>query len=307
MSKNNFWGKNPNLTPPSPCSDDEFALFEKKHQVKLPRELKELYMIQNGGHINFPNFRKETASDEYKDYCYDDLIENMLRIDVNDNGINQSIAPVHLGGYDDDLIQLFRTNCGDLNLIFPFEGDGHTYYALNYNENKEEPNVVCVDAECEFTMHEVYSSFRSFLNSKSESEEYPHKEIQNLNIKVEIRAWNANILHKGFNKNIHLEGKIFNNKSGHYCLYSKEAIYDPTRFRIKLFVFDRPPEENKLRVKERGLLTESEIYEFSIVGKCVEYSSDIIENGQWDNRIDDSLWADILIPNELWVLGLRVN
>lgn len=74
-----------------------------------------------------------------------------------------------------DEIESIKERIGDPNLILPFDGDGHYYHALNYNECEAggEPSVIFLEVEDSVSFQKIAGSFTEFLSGHYEGDPKP--------------------------------------------------------------------------------------------------------------------------------------
>jgi hypothetical protein len=111
-----------------PVTDSQLAAFTQQFGVELPSDLVELYRQQNGGFsVRFESLFWPIA------HGGNDDVTNL-----------RTLCETY---HDDEGMSRLWTSCmGDLANVFVFLGDGHFYFVLNYNDQKNgEPIVAYVD------------------------------------------------------------------------------------------------------------------------------------------------------------------
>jgi hypothetical protein len=148
-----------------PLTDEEVRVCEAQFGVRFPAALIDLLKEQNGGYFENSDFKLNG-----RDYWIEDVA-----------GISSSAgwgAIQPLGRViDPDFFlpeesQQIREVIGDLAKMLPFTGDGHFFYALDYNRlNKGgEPTVAYIDIEGEPVHKTVADSFAELLAGQYEGD-----------------------------------------------------------------------------------------------------------------------------------------
>ena len=123
--------------PPPPASEDQIRRFNRDHQIELPESFVILYSQQNGGGT-------QHLPDPF--WSLDDPVCPV-----------SSLVTVGDWTHDEDAKRYWQMTFGDPGRVVVFFGDGHFYFALNYNELKlGEPMVWYI------TDDNAYSTTRSF-------------------------------------------------------------------------------------------------------------------------------------------------
>ncbi len=121
---------------------------EKQRAIKFPAAMVSLMKIQNGGYLEEPDFK--IGRSEYS-------VEEIWPISVF--GIEELVPQFA------DHLEMARGRLAKPELIFPFCGDGHYFYALDYRKTgpKKEPHVIYLDIEGKITCKKIADSFDDFL------------------------------------------------------------------------------------------------------------------------------------------------
>ncbi len=154
----NIWGSSGRNTP---TDEALFTAFEAEFGVRLPESFKEMYRIQNGGYL------QDIESPEYL------LPLNSTTAAYERICSLQKWAESGSMLSADDL-DWIEEDYGDPGLIFPLSSDGHTTFALDYNQTdaKGEPSVIYVDFEC-ISDERIAPSFSAWLKQLTRSETEP--------------------------------------------------------------------------------------------------------------------------------------
>ena len=125
---------------------------EKQWRIKFPAALVGLLKIQNGGYIPDSEFKIGRQA-------YSDLLLEIWPI-RSPGGI-EPLVPEYL-----DHLEMAKGQLPKPELIFPFYGDGHFFFALDYRTNgpQKEPRVIYLDIEGKITCKKIADSFEQFLN-----------------------------------------------------------------------------------------------------------------------------------------------
>lgn len=130
-------------------SDDDVIAWETKFGVKLPRQLKDLYRIQNGGCIQ-PGSRQ--GIDRIAGITSDE--GDILGL-FPARSIQSLIDEVYDGECKD-----FRSDC---TKVFCFDGDGHYYYAFDFTFN-DDPEIIYIGIESGLSRTVKYKNFNDFYH-----------------------------------------------------------------------------------------------------------------------------------------------
>jgi hypothetical protein len=153
------------ITKLPPLTDEEVRACETEFGVCFPAALIDLLKEQNGGYFENWDFKLNG-----RDYSIDDV-----------TGISSSAkwgAIQPLGGVLDpefflpEELQRIREVIGDPARVLPFSGDGHYFYALDYNRlnKKGEPTVAYISIEGEPVHERVADSFAELLAGQYEGD-----------------------------------------------------------------------------------------------------------------------------------------
>lgn len=159
----NLWDTEYPIVNGEAVSEDEFADFEKQHQVRLPEFLKEMYRIQNGGGLI-------------------DLegVEILLPIKKQENcwlppmgSVEQSAKDGTFFFYDEDLEEI-RAQAGDpkrMIYIGMAYGGAHKI-VLNYNKTNTEgdPEVICINFDGVVEAGFLAPTFRNWMEQLTDNE-----------------------------------------------------------------------------------------------------------------------------------------
>lgn len=109
---------------PQPVTDEQINSLERKFLIKLPATMIELYRRQNGG-----------FSEHH--------MESLWSIERGNNCDMTSLQVLATTYHEDPGLEAeWRLSLGDLSRVIVMLGDGHYYFALNYNDLHEgEPRV----------------------------------------------------------------------------------------------------------------------------------------------------------------------
>jgi len=140
------------------ADDALFTAFEDEFGVCLPESFREMYRIHNGGclqDVEWPDYLLplSTTTAAYERIC------SMQKWAESGSMLSA-----------DDL-DWIEEEYGDPGLVFPLSSDGHTTFALDYNQTDPsgEPSVIYVDFEC--TSNErVALSFSAWIKQLTRSE-----------------------------------------------------------------------------------------------------------------------------------------
>ncbi len=155
------------FTPPPPVTDAVVAACEKDFGIKFPASLVMLLKTQNGGELNNHDFR--LGGRDFTVYVINKIADSsdLLRICPLGRSLDAE--------FQADEIEEIKKQIGDPNLILPFDGDGHYYHALNYNEHgaSAEPSVIFLEIEERVGFRKIASSFAEFLSGQYEGDADP--------------------------------------------------------------------------------------------------------------------------------------
>ena len=147
--------------PFEPATDEVLKNWQNKYHLKLPKAMKKLYKVQNGGRVN-EKFNDELGLLFGIGDTDDSLCLKPLKSDKFTAYLNEifSICP--------ELVDRIVDELEDPNLIVPLEGDGHYFVALDYN--REGPNgsaeIIHLELEGEISKQVLYRNFTDFLRNK---------------------------------------------------------------------------------------------------------------------------------------------
>jgi len=129
-------------------SDELIKFSEERLGKKLPNSYKELLQTQNGGYLTKSAFPTEVNNHSADGYIPVELIHGISRDPDNIYGV---------------LTTEYMTEEWELpNGLVLLCGDGHTWIALDYRGDLEEPKVVFLDVEMEQEI-ELSQDFGSFI------------------------------------------------------------------------------------------------------------------------------------------------
>ncbi len=150
-SSNAFWKKLPKRQRESrPVVTSRLVKScEKKLGIRFPASLIELLRVQNGGYLNNPEF------------IVGGKTWNLSSIPPISQ--TRGIEPL-ASGYPDHL-DLAEGNLSRPDLIFPLDGDGHWFIALDYRRSGplNEPAVIYLDIEGKVYTEKIAKTFEEFL------------------------------------------------------------------------------------------------------------------------------------------------
>ena len=156
------------VTKLPPLTDEEVRACEAEFGIRFPAALVKLLKEQNGGYFENSDFKLNG-----RDYWIEDVagISSSARWDAI-QPLGRVIDPEFFTPEESEQI---RQVIGDLGKILPFTGDGHFFYALDYNRlNPEgEPTVAYVDIEGEAVHKTVADSFAELLAGQYEGDAEP--------------------------------------------------------------------------------------------------------------------------------------
>lgn len=100
--------------PPGPATESMIHDFNSRHGISLPESFVTLYRCQNGG-----------ASPLHDDsfWSIDGEVTPLTTLELLCDGY-----------HDEDLVSTWTSLLGDLSRVVVFFGDGHFYFALNFND-----------------------------------------------------------------------------------------------------------------------------------------------------------------------------
>lgn len=109
-------------SPPEPATDAMIQEFNERHLLRLPDSFVALYQVQNGG----------LSPTHYQTFW----------------SINDDVCPLTTldqvcdGRHDDEIVGMWTKELEDLSRLVVFFGDGHFYFALNFNDLQEDEPIV---------------------------------------------------------------------------------------------------------------------------------------------------------------------
>ncbi len=163
------------FTPPPPVTDAMVAACEKDFGIKFPASLVTLLKTQNGGELNNHDFRIDGK--DFAVYVIEKIEDSsdLLRICPLTRRMDAESQA--------DEIEKIKKQIGNPNLILPFDGDGHYYHALNYNEQgaDAEPSVIFLEIEGDISFRKIASSFAEFLSGQYEGDPQPIVQMEEAN------------------------------------------------------------------------------------------------------------------------------
>jgi hypothetical protein len=148
IDKREFWGSNHYEHPP--LSDEMIALAEERLGVRLPAELIELLLIQNGGYTKgfaYPMSQRTTWAADHVP------LEELAGIVIDPN--HRTAQNLMHTAY---LTQEWGLPPRQVLLA----GDGHYWITLDYRRG-DIPSVAWIDVECDEDI-QVAPSFATFLS-----------------------------------------------------------------------------------------------------------------------------------------------
>ena len=159
----NLWNTEYPFPNSGGVTDEEFADFEKKHQLQLPEFLKEMYRIKNGGNlIDLEGVELLLPIYKIKD-CW-----------LPPMGAVEQYAKDGLLFYDNDDLEKLKVQVGDpKRLIYIGMGYGGDHrIALNYNKTNTEgdPEVIYIDFEGMDGARFLAPTFRNWMEQLTDNE-----------------------------------------------------------------------------------------------------------------------------------------
>jgi hypothetical protein len=149
-----------------PLNDEMLSAYEVKFGIKLPSALVELLRVKNGGAIDNSDFRINGQ---------DHMIQVLFGISRDREYF--MIRPVSEILETTDCLELIEEVekvAGDPSRIYVFDGDGHYYHALDYNnQTAGEPSVIFIELESEVNFHKIAESFADLLAHQYKGDEKP--------------------------------------------------------------------------------------------------------------------------------------
>ncbi|MGM9922980.1 MAG: SMI1/KNR4 family protein [Bacillus sp. (in: firmicutes)] len=142
--KNNLW-QDDDYYRQAPLTDEAVAMAEEIFGVKLPEAYIAILKEQNGGYINYDSFPSSVSTSWAEDHVNVDHIFGIAK----GSGIMETPYYIQEWELPENIILL--------------SGDGHSWIALDYRNQKADPPVIYVDAESEQII-ELAPDFNIFLD-----------------------------------------------------------------------------------------------------------------------------------------------
>ena len=122
---------------------------EKQMGIKFPSALVQLLKLQNGGFIQHTDFKIGRRTYELGAVW-----------PIRENGIGPLVPE-----FADHLEMAEHGRLRKPELIFPFYGDGHFFFALDYRKNgpTKEPEIIYLDIEYKISCKKICDSFETFI------------------------------------------------------------------------------------------------------------------------------------------------
>jgi hypothetical protein len=151
-----------------PLTDDEVRVCEADFGLRFPQALIDLLKEQNGGYFENSDFKIQGTDLTINEVIGISSSEKWGRLQPLSRILDPENFP------EEDLAEI-RDVIGDLSKIIPFDGDGHYYYALDYNRlnRSGEPTVLYLDIEGGASCRKVTDSFAELLAAQYEGDAQP--------------------------------------------------------------------------------------------------------------------------------------